>query len=78
MANTQNLENELQKIQAIKAELEKYSGLQIKDVPEEIAHAISRLKSIPPITSGGIEKVDSIMDRLIIAESIIEKKLSQA
>lgn len=73
----QDLEKELNSIKKIIPELKKYSGQAVSILPLDIKNNLKQIKMLPPVTSGGFEKIDTILKNLYIAKDVIEERFNE-
>jgi len=67
---------EQKKIQAIVPKLEPYWQREIHELPDDLKKQLQDIKAIPPLTTGGLERVKSVLESLVLTDINIER-LSQ-
>ena len=73
----QDANYELEKIKKIITTLEKYrSNETIGNLPADIIAHIKQIKIIDPITSAGLERINTILENLFIAKYALEQEIN--
>lgn len=63
---------ELNKIKKLIPKLEPYWRREARELPDDLKKELYQIKAIPPLTSGGLESVNSILETLFLAQLNIE------
>jgi hypothetical protein len=71
-------QNELNKINNLIPKLERFSDLNLADIPEIYKKEIASIKIVPQFTSGGVESMVSVLNTLYFAKYMVEAELKPA
>lgn len=70
------LNAELEKIKKIYPQLELYQGQEIKVLPLDIREELKKIRLLSPMTSAGLESINSVLKQLDDIEFVLENMLA--
>lgn len=72
-----DLREELKKIISMEKELTEYVDKHIGDLPRETRQRLNDISVIPHTTAVGLEYVKPVYERLFLAQTVIEERISE-